>query len=406
MSKKRIRNRLDTLFAELEQETISPQLDVPPASPTAVEVLPVPTPPPGENGKTALRPTPAPAPSSRLPLDLSRLGFRAAEDQILPADGALTPLGPESLRTGELLARPAQAGDPAMMALAQPVEAGRGRLLLEFLDTDPDREWSEDERLLVEQVTDQLTLALENANLFARTQEALSETETLYQAGAELNSADVYEDILAVLRKYTILGHDYVTTISIGLFDRAWTETDQPDWFTPVVRWTGPTGQGSKYSRYPLKGWAGAKQALSPDNPTLIFDAESDPSMEGMAREVYVEHLQAKSLLFVPLNVAGRWVGHIVATFSQRTAISERDLRRLSSLAGQAAVAVYNLRQVQEIQARAHYEHLIREIGSQISSSIDMETVVKSTARSIGQALGASHVVVRMQPKPGQQPDR
>ena len=49
--------------------------------------------------------------------------------------------------------------------------------LLKIVDDNPDREWKEDELLLVEQVHTQLELALENANLFQQTQIALSETD-------------------------------------------------------------------------------------------------------------------------------------------------------------------------------------------------------------------------------------
>lgn len=57
----------------------------------------------------------------------------------------------------------------------QPREELRG--FLEKIDNDPNRVWEPDEIQLVEQVHNQLELALENANLFQQTQEALAETD-------------------------------------------------------------------------------------------------------------------------------------------------------------------------------------------------------------------------------------
>jgi len=46
----------------------------------------------------------------------------------------------------------------------------------------------------------QLAIAIENLRLFEQTPSALSETEELYQASADLNTAKTYEDILTILQ--------------------------------------------------------------------------------------------------------------------------------------------------------------------------------------------------------------
>jgi len=48
---------------------------------------------------------------------------------------------------------------------------------LRVVDETEPRTWAMEEQMLVKQVTDQLSLALENARLFQETQRALSETE-------------------------------------------------------------------------------------------------------------------------------------------------------------------------------------------------------------------------------------
>jgi len=59
--------------------------------------------------------------------------------------------------------------------------------LLQLLGESPDRQWSEDERLLVEQVAGQLSLALENARLFQENLSLLEETRLRNEELTTLN---------------------------------------------------------------------------------------------------------------------------------------------------------------------------------------------------------------------------
>jgi len=316
------------------------------------------------------------------------------EDHILPATQPLTPMAEESLRKGRPVVKSAQVDQPAMLAYALPhgrypragLERGPTRtqedeetkpqtaqsLILEILDEDPLRTWSDDELQLVEQVTDQLSLALENARLFQSTQTALSETETLYQASAELNAARTYEDILQTLRKYTILGQADAS-LSLSLFNRplgvnggegsansgarggatgeAVEETagsgETAEWITEVASWgaqsTGQLGQRQALQRVPVA------RLLSPTEPVLVEDLLNDPRIDGDFRA----GTSAKSLFLAPLTVGGLWIGFIQSAFRLPTRIVEQEVRRLMVLAGQAAIAIQNLRLLEESQRRA-----------------------------------------------------
>jgi signal transduction histidine kinase len=72
--------------------------------------------------------------------------------------------------------------------------------LLELIDDSPTRIWTENERLLVEQVSNQLSLALENAYLIQETQSAQAEAEVLYRiaqaATHSLNLEEMLQEML------------------------------------------------------------------------------------------------------------------------------------------------------------------------------------------------------------------
>ncbi len=68
---------------------------------------------------------------------------------------------------------------------------------LQVLDEETtDRKWSEDEQLLVKQVTDQLSLALENARLFQETQRRAQEMTALAEVGREVSATLNLEIVL------------------------------------------------------------------------------------------------------------------------------------------------------------------------------------------------------------------
>ncbi|MGZ9222113.1 MAG: GAF domain-containing protein, partial [Anaerolineales bacterium] len=59
---------------------------------------------------------------------------------------------------------------------------------LQVLDETEQRQWTQDEQLLVKQVADQLSLALENARLFQETQSRAEELAVLNEMGRELSA--------------------------------------------------------------------------------------------------------------------------------------------------------------------------------------------------------------------------
>jgi len=68
--------------------------------------------------------------------------------------------------------------------------------LINLLDQSPEREWNQDELSLVEEVSQQLNQALENARLFQDTQISLSRTESLYEVSRKIMAIDDIKELL------------------------------------------------------------------------------------------------------------------------------------------------------------------------------------------------------------------
>ncbi len=76
---------------------------------------------------------------------------------------------------------------PSTMEIAPQVAKEEVNNLIELLDASPDRRWSDDELLLIEQVAGQLTLALDNARLFQENLHLLEETSRRNEELTTLN---------------------------------------------------------------------------------------------------------------------------------------------------------------------------------------------------------------------------
>src|SRR4026208_2362424 len=74
---------------------------------------------------------------------------------------------------------------------------------IQVLDESERRAWSQDEQLLVKQVADQLSLALENARLFQETQSRAEELSVLNEMGRELSTNLDPNSIAEVIYRYT-----------------------------------------------------------------------------------------------------------------------------------------------------------------------------------------------------------
>ena len=220
MLKKKNLTRLENIFTDLER--------VLPSNPEASD-LPDRRPQPGRASGELQFPAPeAPAAPDRPvdPLQAERSvqpsitkaprllgqmqGFRAEGEATIPARSLLTTAGQKCHTHDRISGSPTvvhgnQADEPAAMALAVPLPEQDSLLLLEILDESSEREWKEDERLLVEQVADQLSLALENAHLFQETQAALMQTEVLFSITSIANrSLHLEENLQEILERVLI----------------------------------------------------------------------------------------------------------------------------------------------------------------------------------------------------------
>ena len=100
-----------------------------------------------------------------------------------------------------------------------------------------------------------------------------------------------------------------------------------------------------------------------------------------------------RSLAVLPIVTGGRPAGTLVLETEQAHRFTEREVQSGPTLVGQMAVVMENQRLLQDTQARARREQILREITARVRSSNDPDVIVRTAVRELGEALGRSTFV-------------
>jgi len=105
-----------------------------------------------------------------------------------------------------------------------------------------------------------------------------------------------------------------------------------------------------------------------------------------------------RSSLVVPVKLRGEVIGILhIESENQVHQWSQDEISLVNSVAERAAVAMENARLFQDARRRAYKEQLISEASAKISSSIDLENILQTTAEELERVLGSSEVLIKFQ---------
>ncbi|HTP09047.1 MAG TPA: GAF domain-containing protein [Anaerolineae bacterium] len=270
----------------------------------------------------------------------------------------------------------------------------RGRIIGAMtIQSDQPAAFTLDDITALQSMADQIGNAVENARLYVQTQAALSETDQLLQASAELNVSKSYTDVLDVIRKYTVLGQQALT-IAINTFDRPWTESQTPTWIEVIGYYTKRASGIDVGTRFPIAMFPSAQSLLHPDAPSIIenFDtAQTDPNTYAL----FVHRFAAKSVIFTPLVVGGQWFGYMNVLYSNPAQFNEVDVRRLAAMVSQAAVAVQNLRNLATAQQTLTETEASYRATQAIGRAETVEGILEA-ATHIVDLIGMTRAILRV----------
>ena len=242
--------------------------------------------------------------------------------------------------------------------------------------------FTEDNLRTLQILADQLAIAVVNSELFAETQEQLSQHRLLHHITSSAASGTTLEEALdsAVSGLQVTLGGDRVS-ILIHDSEHKFLEVKASIGYSQDVdKIRVPVGSG-------ITGWvAEHRRLLRVDNVT------GDPR--------YVQASpNTRSELAIPLMYRNEILGVLNVESEQIAAYDENDEEMLGTLGGSLAAIIANARLVEQIRNQAEHNRLIYEITSKIRRSTNMQTILTTTASELTKAVGARHTKISIAPE-------
>jgi PAS domain S-box-containing protein len=234
--------------------------------------------------------------------------------------------------------------------------------------------FSEQDIAILQILADQLSVAVFNANLFVRAQENIDRHRLLHEITTAASLAVTTEEILhtTVQSLHAIMTDDRVSVFILNggrleLRASAGHETTAPAFNQFII------GEGS------------AGKAVQERQPVLARIRESKP-IDGVFYTQYA----------VPIIYSRNVVGALMVESPKADAYDNYDQEIISTLGSSLGPILYNNHLMAEVRQQVERERLIYEATSRIHRSIDIQTILKTSAAEISKAVGARSVKIEI----------
>jgi GAF domain-containing protein/HAMP domain-containing protein len=220
--------------------------------------------------------------------------------------------------------------------------------------------FDEDDVTILQTMADQLAIAIENARLIQRMNQALDELEQAYGHYTQNAWQNFTQD------PHRIKGYRY-QHLNVQPADTPRPEAEEALKKGEIV-----------WKSYPHN------------------DSQPASSISGNAAESKGEI----SGVAVPIRLRGQVIGVLNLRF-QSESVPKETIALIEEAASRLALVLENSRLLEEAQQKASREQFIGQVAARVRETLDINTVLKTAIREIGSALDVSEIEVRMGKIPG-----
>ncbi len=130
-----------------------------------------------------------------------------------------------------------------------------------------------------------------------------------------------------------------------------------------------------------------------PEVVSAVQSGQVEPSLSGGSAE-------KRTQVAVPVKIRGEVIGVIHVESNDSSRVWKNDeITLVEAVAERAALAMENARLFQDARRRAAKEQAISQASSRISTAINIENILHTTAEELERVLGGSEVLIRFQTK-------
>jgi GAF domain-containing protein len=126
---------------------------------------------------------------------------------------------------------------------------------------------------------------------------------------------------------------------------------------------------------------------ITPDEALIVSDIRLDSRVDTQTQQI-LEGFGMRSFVLYPLVAGNQWLGLVAGQSSEPLYAEDVQVRRASSLVGQAAVVIQTTILFRQEQARARREQMLRAIATKVRSSTDVDSIMRTAVTEIGRTLG------------------
>ncbi|HUM25154.1 MAG TPA: GAF domain-containing protein [Anaerolineales bacterium] len=253
---------------------------------------------------------------------------------------------------------------------------------LRILDETTQRQWSQDEELLVKQVTDQLSLALENAQLFQETQKRANELATLNEIVQAISEQIELKNVLNTAYE------QIVKLIPLDAFFVALYDESSNTVSYPIV-----IDEGKSYEE--------PNEALNPEN----FTGRVIKSGKLLLEAVKPEDLKSKSInsdsfgnknknygtmLFLPLRSVNKTMGCLSIQNYDYFAYKQEDIALLENIANQISIGIQNAQLFNDAKQRNEELAVLNGLSGELSTLVGINNVAESVFKYTSKLMRTS----------------
>ncbi|MBL8062548.1 MAG: GAF domain-containing protein [Anaerolineales bacterium] len=217
---------------------------------------------------------------------------------------------------------------------------------LRMADENQERIFTNDEKELIKQVTDQLSLALENARLFQETQRRAQELAIVNQV---VSSASSSLDLQSTLQSVTDNLVNLLSSENVGI---ALMNNEKTQLILTAETTIDFTPSQEIGLPIPIKGNPPTEEVIRTRKPVFIKDIETNP-LAAPIKEILTKR-GTKNLLILPLIAEEEVIGTIgVAFYDSNRMVTRDELRVLETIVAQISSAVQRNRLFEQVEQSA-----------------------------------------------------
>lgn len=349
MSKKKINKRLDKLFEDIDKEPEAKQSTGPAKN--------------GNKGNASKEPATAHPPIVDGAEPISEINLSSMAESIPAPEGI-------QVSPSTMLSTAFRTDDNSWATLKVVDELGQ-------------RTWGSEEQLLVKQVADQLSLALENARLFQEAQRRAREMTALAEVAQEISAT---LELQGVLDRIAHQAMEILNAMTSAVY------VPDPD-FKTLIAITAIGAEADEIKADPLTIGEGILGNIALKKVAEIAnDASENPNAITISgtEDHSDEHLMAAPILSKD-QLSGLLV---VWRVGENQEFVEAELEFLESLAQQASIAVENARLFQETQARAEELAVLNDLARTLSTQLNVDQVLQKTYKGVARLIDAKNFFI------------